>query len=221
MIQNFRKRIHEYFLSRPGFEFWFILLLVFLCDRLVAETLQLSSVLAAKADYFINLIEHLSDIIFGIMLICMYAAWIMRRMLLARWLVVIYTTFAMFHLLSNLLALVFGADVKRGQPLNMLWDVAVVYLMNVVVFAVAYWIVDTFTPGGAFLFPQKTGEENDKDMQKHPIDYIFLSFNVSSTLGPTMEPVVSRQAKLLMMLQTVISLIIIVVLAARAVSQIG
>ncbi|MFH1080460.1 MAG: hypothetical protein V1766_09415 [Pseudomonadota bacterium] len=220
MQVNIPSSIRKYFTKRPGFEFWFILLLMYLSDRLVAESLKLSSVLAANVDRLVVKIEHLADILFGIILIAMCAAWIFRRRELLRRLLIGYTSFAMLHLIGNLLALVLSADGKRGQPLHMLWDVATVYLMNVVVFAVWYWIVDTFTPGGAFLFPQKVDNGGSRDEQKHPIDYLFLSFNVSSTLGPTIESVISRPAKLLMMLQTAISLTIIVVLAARAVSQI-
>jgi hypothetical protein len=193
---------------------------MYLSDQLVAETLKLSSVLAADANRLVIAIEHLADMLFGIILIAMCAAWMFRRHVLLRRLLIVYTSFAMLHLIGNLLALVVGAEMKRGQPLYMLWDVATVYLMNVVVFAVWYWIVDTSTPGGAFLFPQEGDDGGSRDTPKHPIDYLFLSFNVSSTLGPTIESVISRPAKLLMMLQTAISLIIIVVLAARAVSHI-
>ena len=50
------------------------------------------------------------------------------------------------------------------------------------------------------------------------VDYLFLAFNTSTALSPSDAPVLSRWAKLLMMLQSSISLTIIALLAARAVN---
>lgn len=50
------------------------------------------------------------------------------------------------------------------------------------------------------------------------VDYLFLAFNASTALSPTDAPVLSRWAKLLMMLQASISLAIVALLAARAVN---
>lgn len=50
------------------------------------------------------------------------------------------------------------------------------------------------------------------------VDYLFLAFNTSTALSPTDVPVLSRWAKLLMMVQALISLTVIVLLAARAVN---
>ena len=50
------------------------------------------------------------------------------------------------------------------------------------------------------------------------MDYLFLSFNTSTALSPTDTQILSRWAKALMMVQSLISLTIIVLLAARAVN---
>jgi hypothetical protein len=50
------------------------------------------------------------------------------------------------------------------------------------------------------------------------VDYLFLAFNTSTALSPTDTALLSRQAKMGMMLQAVISLAIIVLLAANAVN---
>ena len=50
------------------------------------------------------------------------------------------------------------------------------------------------------------------------IDYVFLAFNTSMAFSPTDSPVLSRGAKVLTMTQAVISVTVIVVLAARAVN---
>ena len=50
------------------------------------------------------------------------------------------------------------------------------------------------------------------------MDYLFLAFNTSAAFSPTDTPVLTRWAKVLMMLQSLISLAVIAVLAARAVN---
>jgi len=50
------------------------------------------------------------------------------------------------------------------------------------------------------------------------VDYLFLAFNTSTAFSPTDVPVLSRWAKILMMLQATISLGTIAILAARAVN---
>jgi hypothetical protein len=50
------------------------------------------------------------------------------------------------------------------------------------------------------------------------VDYLFLAFNTSTAFSPTDVPVLSRWAKVLMMLQAAISLATLALLAARAVN---
>jgi hypothetical protein len=50
------------------------------------------------------------------------------------------------------------------------------------------------------------------------VDYLFLAFNTSTAFSPTDVPVLSRWAKLLMMIQSLISLATLALLAARAVN---
>jgi uncharacterized membrane protein len=49
-------------------------------------------------------------------------------------------------------------------------------------------------------------------------DYLFIAFNTSTAFSPTDVPVLARWAKGLMMLQSLISLTVLVLLAARAVN---
>jgi len=49
------------------------------------------------------------------------------------------------------------------------------------------------------------------------VDYLFLAFNTSTAFSPTDTPVLSRWAKVLSMLQSLVSLSIVAILASRAV----
>jgi uncharacterized membrane protein len=50
------------------------------------------------------------------------------------------------------------------------------------------------------------------------VDYLFIAFNTSTAFSPTDSPVLSRWAKVLMMIQSLISFTTVVLLAARAVN---
>jgi uncharacterized membrane protein len=61
----------------------------------------------------------------------------------------------------------------------------------------------------------KMGEEN---WSPGFVDYLFLAFNTSTAFSPTDVPVLSRWAKAMMIVQSVISLATVALLAARAVN---
>ena len=95
-----------------------------------------------------------------------------------------------------------------------------------------YWRLDAggphardsrkFHTDGAFLFPQMTLPKGFKETKQgwRPgfVDYLFLAFNTSTAFSPTDVPVLSRWAKLLMMVQSSISLGTLAILAARAIN---
>jgi hypothetical protein len=62
---------------------------------------------------------------------------------------------------------------------------------------------------------KETGEQN---WSPNFIDYLFLAFNTSTAFSPTDAPVLARWAKVLMMIQSLLSLLIIALLAARAIN---
>ncbi|MBV9849802.1 MAG: hypothetical protein JO250_09040 [Armatimonadetes bacterium] len=120
------------------------------------------------------------------------------------------------------------------QPAQLLRSSAALWLTNVLVFALWYWQFDGGGPhqrdlrgehtDGAFLFPQMAmssqikRETGEQGWDPNFLDYLFLAFNTSTALSPTDTAVLSRWAKVLMMLQALISLTVIVLLAARAVN---
>ena len=79
-------------------------------------------------------------------------------------------------------------------------------------FSLWYQLADAYIKGGAFDFPPHGAHPDDPPRW---IDYLFLSFNTQSTFGPTIEGIRTRPVKVLMMLQTSLSLILLVVLVAR------
>lgn len=137
-------------------------------------------------------------------------------------------------LILCLILLVRALPAHKEEPLSLLLSAASLWITNILVFALWYWRLDAGGPHrrdkraghrcGAILFPQMTMsdqaivENGQQDWSPNFFDYLFFSFNTSTAFSPTDAPVLTRWVKLLMMLQSLLSLTIIALLAARAVN---
>jgi hypothetical protein len=140
-----------------------------------------------------------------------------------------FTTLALLWALGNLIA---GLPKHRESPAILLQAAAALWISNILVFASWYWRLDAGGPHardlreahteGAFLFPQMVMPPGKKagvrGWKPGFVDYLFLAFNTSTAFSPTDVPVLSRWAKLLMMVQSIISLGTVVILGARAIN---
>jgi hypothetical protein len=136
-------------------------------------------------------------------------------------------------LIWSLAQLILSLPSHRETPIQLLQSAATLWFSNILVFASWYWRLDAGGPNardlrdahteGAFLFPQMTIEqmktpEGARGWSPGFVDYLFLAFNTSTAFSPTDVPVLSRWAKLVMMVQAMISLATVTLLAARAVN---
>jgi hypothetical protein len=122
----------------------------------------------------------------------------------------------------------------KQTPVELLRSASALWITNILVFASWYWRLDAGGPrarelrgvhtDGAFLFPQMTlnpqakREMGEQCWSPGFVDYLFLAFNTSTAFSPTDSPVLTRWAKLLMMMQSLISFATVALLAARAVN---
>ncbi|MFJ9818418.1 hypothetical protein ACIRU3_24770 [Streptomyces sp. NPDC101151] len=103
-----------------------------------------------------------------------------------------------------------------------------IWLTNVIVFALWYWEWDRGGPMARalgeqqhpdFLFVQmQSPEVAPPDWEPAFLDYLYLSFTNSTAFSPTDVMPLSRWAKMLMMLQSSVSLVTVVLVVARAVN---
>jgi uncharacterized membrane protein len=128
-------------------------------------------------------------------------------------------------LISSVIFLMYTLFTHKAVASSLFRDAVLLWVANVIVFTVWYWEVDQGGPARRhtgqsqspdFLFPQiAAGWTNWKPGF---FDYLFLAFNTNTAFSPTDTTVMSQRAKLLMMTQASISLVILAVLAARAVN---
>ena len=106
-----------------------------------------------------------------------------------------------------------------------------VWITNVLAFTLLYWQLDRGGPGARekkermkpdWLFPQ-TGASEDAppDWQPTFVDYLFLGFSTATAFSPTDALPLTSRAKILMMLESSISLITLMVVASRAIGILG
>src|SRR5258707_10109178 len=149
---------------------------------------------------------------------------------LNRALVYVVSAVITLALVVSLVLLIKALPTRAEAAPELLRSAGALWLANILVFALWYWRLDGGGPlqrdrrgahtEGAFLFPQMT--EYSKTATEHNwsprfIDYLFIAFNISTAFSPSDTPVLSRWAKVLTMLQSAISLIIIALLASRAI----
>jgi hypothetical protein len=102
---------------------------------------------------------------------------------------------------------------------------------NVLMFSVAYWWIDR---GGAesrvsgsqqmpdWHFPREdVGPASVPPWQPTYVDYLFLAFCTATSFGPTEAMPMTPRAKLLMMAESLISLVTVLAIASRAIGLLG
>lgn len=136
-------------------------------------------------------------------------------------------------LIGSVILLVRTLPTHLSSPLQLLRSGGLLWLTNVIVFALWYWRLDGGGPtvrhkekkfgSTSFLFPQMQIPQEERAQfacvrwRPRFVDYLFVAFTQSSTFGPTDSPLLARWAKVLAMIQILISLTIVVLLISRAI----
>jgi uncharacterized membrane protein len=117
------------------------------------------------------------------------------------------------------------------DPGKVLLSGAVIWLTNVIVFSVWYWLTDRGGPAARanarkihpdFLFPQMTTPElTHNEWRPEFVDYLYLAFTNSTAFSPTDTMPLARWAKLAMLVQACMSFLIVVLVIARAVNALN
>ena len=123
-------------------------------------------------------------------------------------------------------------DLVRRQgihdPTSLLLTGGAIWLTNVIVFGVWYWEFDRGGPieraAGTqpypdFMFPQMTSPElAPVDWEPGFVDYLYMSFTNAMAFSPTDVMPMTRWAKLTMLVQSLISVVTLLLVIARAVN---
>lgn len=156
-----------------------------------------------------------------------------RWRLAERWITLLFFLVAVAGALAGLTTLI--RSVVQGSAdlsgLQLFTSSIAVWVTNVLAFSLLYWQIDRASPEARandegvrpdWLFPQ-AGAPEDSPPGWRPtfVDYLFLGFSTATAFSPTDALPLTPRAKLLMMLESAMSLATIVVVAARAINVLG
>lgn len=135
--------------------------------------------------------------------------------------------------LANLMWRILTQPSSHQEATTILRAAVPLWMANVVVFGLWYWRLDAGgphvretnnAPDHGFVFPQMLMDDDQRTRLCKPhwrpmfFDYLFVAFNTSTAFSPTDTAVIGTWAKAMTMVQTLISLSLLVVVAARAVN---
>jgi hypothetical protein len=114
------------------------------------------------------------------------------------------------------------------RQISLLSSSLVIWVTNVLSFSLVYWQIDAGGPSARgkrmnarpdWLFPQAaTPEASASEWTPTFLDYLFLGYNTATAFSPTDAAPLTGRAKMLMMLESAISLLTLVIVAARAIN---
>jgi len=144
-----------------------------------------------------------------------------------------FCTFMGILLVAGLISLihemVYASNELTG--LQLLATSIVLWAANVITFALLYWQLDRGGPEARlnngnyrfdWRFPQADGAADvPPDWRPTFVDYLFLSFTVAAAFSPTDTIPITTRAKLMLMIQSAISLTATLAVASRAINILG
>ena len=117
---------------------------------------------------------------------------------------------------------------SKSNAFSLLSSSVAIWVANVLTFSLLYWQIDRGGPYARaskvsvkpdWLFPQATTpEEVPPDWRPLFLDYLFLGYNTATAFSPTDVLPLTRRAKMLMMLESTISLLTLVIVVSRAIN---
>jgi hypothetical protein len=127
-----------------------------------------------------------------------------------------------YHLVEN---------PNKLEPVPLFYTSIGIWTGNLLIFSLIYWLVDGGGPDARLNhkipYPDFDFPAMDESAPVRPnwqpgvIDYLFLGFTTSTAFSPTEAMPMTPRAKLLVMLQSCISLITIAIVAARTINILG
>jgi uncharacterized membrane protein len=136
-----------------------------------------------------------------------------------------------FAHLTNLISAMVNRSAEVGG-IRLLGSSVALWVSNVLVFALLYWQMDRGGPEDRvnngdtrpdWLFPQEGAPAEDVPPGWRPafVDYLFLGYSTATAFSTTDVMPLTSRAKMLMMVESSMSLATIVVVGARAINILG
>ncbi|MEI7623245.1 MAG: hypothetical protein WCJ88_06795 [Actinomycetes bacterium] len=204
-------------------EFLLVALVIQVMDILLTMRVEIIGENLRTTEKVLKIVGDSSDVLFVVVLIALVIAMVHHRLTVAResnsrvilFILVAYLAIASLNVGVNMITLVVVQNLSNVSQNGLIIDLGFLFASNMLLFSLWYQLADAYLKGGAFDFSPNEAHPDDPPKW---VDYLFLSFNTQATFGPTLEGLRTRPAKVIMMLQTSLSLIVLIVLVARIIT---
>lgn len=115
-----------------------------------------------------------------------------------------------------------------NNAFSLLSSSVAIWIANVLIFSLLYWQIDRGGPYARaskssakpdWVFPQPaTPEDLPPDWRPLFLDYLYLGYNTATAFSPTDALPLTHRAKMLMMIESTISLLTMVIILSRAIN---
>ncbi len=181
--------------------------------------------------------EWVGYLAMSLMLLAMILVWITQRRPLLRKLgrfcefAAVGTALALNS--ANLLVTAYNLveNPSKLEAVPLFYTSIGIWVGNILIFTLIYWLVDGGgpdarlnhkTPYPDFVFPAMDESARVRpNWQPGIVDYLFLGFTTSTAFSPTEAMPMTPRAKVLVMLQSTVSLTTIAIVAARTINILG
>jgi hypothetical protein len=119
-------------------------------------------------------------------------------------------------------------DPSVANAFSLLSSSVAIWVANVLTFSLLYWEIDRGGPYARaskssakpdWVFPQPaTPEDLPPDWRPLFLDYLYLGYNTATAFSPTDALPLTHRAKMLMMIESTISLLTMVIVLSRAIN---
>jgi uncharacterized membrane protein len=143
-------------------------------------------------------------------------------------------TIVIMSLANGVAAIRLVRDLVEGEGIRtartLLLAGGAIWLTNVIVFALIFWMFDRGGPAARFLvkgtppdllFPQQSTPVEPSGWEPVFFDYFYTSFTNATAFSPTDVMPLSRWAKFAMLVESSVSLVLAILVVARAVNILG
>jgi len=146
--------------------------------------------------------------------------------------IAIILLFAAVGIVDQLVRL-FSEMIRRSAEvtgLQLLSSSIAIWVTNALMFALLYWRLDRGGPEARanradakrdWIFPVEDATEITNDWRPVFVDYLFVAFCTATAFSPAEAQPMTSRAKLMLMLESMISLVTVVAVAARAINILG
>jgi hypothetical protein len=143
--------------------------------------------------------------------------------------IITYAVLSTIALGTSILYLVLNLQsYGPAQAVLLMKDAFIVWSMTALTFSLWYWLIDSGwaesmgmhdTVRADFLFPQQVNElKGWQNWTPSYVEYVSLAFNTNTAFSPTDVSPLSHRAKVLMMAQSSLALIVVGTVVARAIN---